>query len=129
MRNNSAVDRAIEFLLQEDGMGLGTNGKTASGGSSYSGGDIARDVTRGVTDITGIITRGIVDSRRARYGVTGEGGGGDGALPASDDLLQGSGVQVTTPWGRIVLGGAAVLIIGGLVTYIAATGGKDKKGK
>lgn len=126
------VDTAIAYLLESDGDGLGTNGKGGGGGSwgggggGYGGGQpsgrqrTTSDIIGGITDITGLITRGVVESRRARYGrggaataAGGGGGGGGGDL----DLMGGSGVAVRTPWGRIFIGGAAILIIGGVVVW------------
>jgi len=145
------VDTAIAYLLEEDDVGLGTNGKTVggpgwgggSGGGGYAGsgggryagsgggrrssdgGRTFRDIIGGITDMTSTITGGVVEARRARYGRGGAAAPSGGRVDDGDlDLLGDSGVDVRTPWGRIFIGGAAILVIGGVVVWAVTKEGK-----
>jgi len=97
---------------------LGTNGKGGgrSGGSTWGAGErraMARDITGSVAQMTTGITQAILASRRRPRAA---------AAPAAGPATIGGeayGVEARTPWGKIAIGGTAVVIIAGLVGYIA----------
>ena len=122
-----SVDESLRYLLTKKTPrlnhtreSLGVYAKGSGGGRMTSSDrrDLARDITQSVAEMTSGITAAIIrgrEARRARPAAPVE--------PAVPDTFGGEpyGVEARSPWGTIALGGTAVVIIGGLLLYIATT--------
>jgi len=116
------TDASIVWLLKQEGSArrrsalgsLGTNGK-GGGSSSQDSRGMAQDITRSVAQMTAGITQAVIASRAARRQPP-------AVATLGPETIGGEayGVSATTPWGKIAIGGTAVVIIGGLIIYIAS---------
>jgi hypothetical protein len=139
MSTNRTLARLIAMRRGE---GLGAvhqpyRGSTSQsyGGSAASRAQLAQARTAGAAAITASATEGLARIIAAARGVPPQHASaqpsqgsdlmfqGQPMGPQGDALISGSagpsGVNVSTPWGSIALGGAAIVVLGGFVIWIA----------